>query len=74
MAALQAYKVNDFIKNFARDFKKNPYRLWLLYGPEGGLSAERQEIIIKVLSPDKDPFSFVQLAQPAILDTPSRFF
>ena len=74
MASLQAYKVNDFIKNFARDIEKNPYRLWLLYGPEGGLSAERQDIITKALCPDKDPFRFAQLAQHTILDDPARFF
>ncbi|MDI9314124.1 MAG: DNA polymerase III subunit delta [Hydrotalea sp.] len=74
MASLPAYKVNDFIKNFARDVEKNSYRLWLLYGPEGGLSAERQDIITKSICPDKDPFRFSQLPQHVILDDPAKFF
>ncbi len=74
MSSLPAYKVHDFVKNFARDLGKNPYRVWLLYGPEVGLSAERQATMVATLAPDKDPFRFTQLAQNVIIEKPSRFF
>ncbi|MGI9461866.1 MAG: DNA polymerase III subunit delta [Alphaproteobacteria bacterium] len=74
MASLSAYKSFEFINNFSRDIDKTPYHMWLLYGPEIGLSAERQEAIVKTIVPDKDPFRFCQMAQAAILEHHGRFF
>lgn len=74
MAALPAYKVAEFIAKLVAKPSDSPYRLFLLYGPEIGLSSERQAAITTALVPDKDPFRLVVVSQDSLLHDPARFF
>ncbi|WP_306251966.1 DNA polymerase III subunit delta [Parvularcula sp. IMCC14364] len=68
MSAIKPKDVSAFLK------KRNPsYKAVLIYGPDGGAVRERSNVLARQVVKDlSDPFSFIELSEADLKETPSR--